>query len=582
MPPKKKSTKQASAAPEASSPERFEKELKDLAAKAQEQGGWRWFRKQASIYIRTGILLTLVAAACNASYLALTPVYGAIPTSVWHSKLVMAAAFAGWSGNVWLSRILPFDPAHLLPVFAAYIPTVQFFLFSLSGTLTARYGPAVTELLTLFPLVALSSATVANLLEGADLSMLPSFLADAGPGIGSWALFKLAESLTGGYMHVFLGWSFLTSRVGYEILLSLAYTLFASSNIAALAIPAMYHTSMLNYHVPTPAATAKLNSTLQAEDWLLLDRRESTTGYISVMESLKEGYRVLRCDHSLLGGEWTKIRPTDSRVSEPIYGVFVMLEAVRLVQIPEPVPDSEAKALVVGLGIGTTPSGLVAHGIDTTVVEIDPVVHEFASKHFTFPANHTAVIDDAVSYTASLAETDAKFDYIVHDVFTGGAEPVDLFTLEFLQGLNTLLKPDGVIAINYAGDFMHPAPKIVVNTIKEVFPTCRIFRESPEPDAETLAKEGQDFTNMVIFCKKTAGDITFRDPIPADFLGSRSRQAYLMPRHEVRESSFKSSEDGGIMRKNETQKLAKWHQTSALGHWDVMRIVIPGKIWELW
>jgi hypothetical protein len=35
----------------------------------------------------------------------------------------------------------------------------------------------------------------------------------------------------------------------------------------------------------------------------------------------------------------------------------------------------------------------------------------------------------------------------VHDVFTGGAEPVDLFTLEFLQSLGRVLKPNGVIAI---------------------------------------------------------------------------------------------------------------------------------------
>jgi spermidine synthase len=90
----------------------------------------------------------------------------------------------------------------------------------------------------------------------------------------------------------------------------------------------------------------------------------------------------------------------------------------------------------------------VAHGIDTTVVEIDPVVHEFAQKYFQLPTNHTPVIADAVAYTAKLVnESSQPFDYIVHDVFTGGAEPIPLFTLEFLQGLNSLLKPDGVIAI---------------------------------------------------------------------------------------------------------------------------------------
>ena len=107
-----------------------------------------------------------------------------------------------------------------------------------------------------------------------------------------------------------------------------------------------------------------------------------------------------------------------------------------------------------GLGVGTTPGAFISHGIDTTIVEIDPVVHEFASKYFRLPSDHKAVIDDAVSYTQGLAETGQQYDYIIHDVFTGGAEPLSLFTLEFLQGLNILLKPDGVIAI--VGIPLHP------------------------------------------------------------------------------------------------------------------------------
>lgn len=102
-----------------------------------------------------------------------------------------------------------------------------------------------------------------------------------------------------------------------------------------------------------------------------------------------------------------------------------------------------------GLGIGTAPAALVAHGIDTTVVEIDPVVHEFAMKYFHLPSRHTPVIEDAIAYTAQQASDSAgrRYDYIMHDVFTGGAEPIPLFTLEFLQNLNALLKPNGVIAI---------------------------------------------------------------------------------------------------------------------------------------
>jgi spermidine synthase len=80
-------------------------------------------------------------------------------------------------------------------------------------------------------------------------------------------------------------------------------------------------------------------------------------------------------------------------------------------------------------------------------VEIDPVVHEFADKYFGLQENNIPVLQDAVKYTAQLANQSKTYDYIVHDVFTGGAEPVGLFTLEFFQGLSSLLKPDGVVAI---------------------------------------------------------------------------------------------------------------------------------------
>ena len=99
------------------------------------------------------------------------------------------------------------------------------------------------------------------------------------------------------------------------------------------------------------------------------------------------------------------------------------------------------------MGIGTTPSALIAHGIHTTIVEIDPVVHDFASRYFDLPTNHTSVIEDATVFVKNAQAAVYRYDYIIHDVFTGGAEPVDLFTLEFIQGLRDLLKFDGVVAI---------------------------------------------------------------------------------------------------------------------------------------
>lgn len=80
-------------------------------------------------------------------------------------------------------------------------------------------------------------------------------------------------------------------------------------------------------------------------------------------------------------------------------------------------------------------------------MEIDAAVHRFARDYFDLRENNEPVIEDATVYTKQLASTEQRFDYIVHDVFTGGAEPISLFTLEFLGQLHTLLKPHGSIAI---------------------------------------------------------------------------------------------------------------------------------------
>ncbi|KAK4164494.1 polyamine aminopropyltransferase [Cladorrhinum sp. PSN259] len=571
----------------------FEAELKSLAAKARTETPYKRLGEQVTIYTKSFLLLSLIAIYSRVSQLNLSPVYGSIPSAKWHSQLVMAGCFVGWSSNLILGRALPFKPEKLLPLLAVYVPVVQYFLAESSGVLTAVWGPLVTELVTLFPLVVVSAGCVATYLDGSDLgvgSKLPSFIGEALPGLGSYGFFKGAEKILGEKVEEYVGRTVLNTRIGMEMVLAASCALFAPSKLLLFTLPAVLHTALLNTHAPTDLALGRLNAGLENVGYVVMERAESLTGYISVIDSPKEGYRLMRCDHSLLGGEWVKFigQPQfeGNQVAEPIYGVFAMLEAVRLVEMKKPVKDEKAKALVIGLGIGTTPAALVAHGIDTTVVEIDPIVHKFASKYFQLPKNHTSVIEDAVSYTDRLAadEQGQRYDYIIHDVFTGGAEPIPLFTLEFLQNLNVLLKPNGVIAINYAGDLALPPPRIIVETIKTVFPTCRNFREHPRDDL-LFQKTGGDFTNMVIFCtKQTSGKLRFRNPTERDMLNSPSRQAFLMPQHEVKDTDFvaPSEESAGVLRKNETERLVKWHEMSATGHWGIMRTVLPAAIWEAW
>lgn len=173
----------------------------------------------------------------------------------------------------------------------------------------------------------------------------------------------------------------------------------------------------------------------------------------------------------------------------------------------------------------------------------------------------------------------------MHDVFTGGAEPTALFTLEFLRGLSRLLKDDGVVAINYAGDITLPPPRIVLSTIHAVFPTCRIFR-----DAVLDPTKPSNFINMVVFCtKSTARPLVFRKGTEADWGGSLSRREYVPPGRELEiklEDIVKSSggegRDAVILTKGREGIIEQYHRDHAVRHWGLMRTVIPGAVWENW
>ncbi len=135
---------------------------------------------------------------------------------------------------------------------------------------------------------------------------------------------------------------------------------------------------------------------------------------------------------------------------------------------------------------------------------------------------------------------------------------------------------------NYAGDLLLPSATLVVNTIRSVFLNCRMFREEALPDERDLTK---DFTNMVMFCRKANGTLSFRTPTEADFLGSQARRRHLLPKHEIKDSYFDradSSQRPEVLKRGQTGILEACQQQSARGHWRIMRSVLPDFVWESW
>jgi hypothetical protein len=58
-----------------------------------------------------------------------------------------------------------------------------------------------------------------------------------------------------------------------------------------------------------------------------------------------------------------------------------------------------------------------------------------------------------------------------------------------------------------------------------------------------------------------------------------------MPEHEITESITRIADaaaDDGILTIATSEKLEKWQVKSALGHWYIMRTVLPAVVWENW
>jgi len=78
-----------------------------------------------------------------------------------------------------------------------------------------------------------------------------------------------------------------------------------------------------------------------------------------------------------------------------------------------------------------------------------------------------------------------KYDFIIHDCFTGGSEPVHLLSLEMLKDLRGLLNTDGILALNFVGFTRGPnraALNAVHRTLAEVFPYRQVFVSAPNAE----------------------------------------------------------------------------------------------------
>ncbi|KAI8844247.1 S-adenosyl-L-methionine-dependent methyltransferase [Chytridium lagenaria] len=292
-----------------------------------------------------------------------------------------------------------------------------------------------------------------------------------------------------------------------------------------------------------------------------LARTYSKSGYISVVEQQVDSglVRVLRSDHSIIGGIFV-----DKKYhGNCIYGSFYFLSFVTDIERPKVI---QRRALNIGLGIGVASAELVKRNVTVDVVELDPAVVKYARSHFNLKdvaAYH--IRDGRVHLEREAAE---KYDYVLHDVFSNGFVHVPLFSVEAMQLIKRVLKPDGILALNYVGRPNDVGTLSVFKTISEVFPNVRVYIENSASDPDIIR-------NIVYFA--SVGPLTFKK-IKRNGLVVRDMMAKEFPNLEVTLDPTSSQEPPVVIR-DSSNVLSKSQKGSQDKHWELMIELFGYNFW---
>ncbi|WP_238559195.1 fused MFS/spermidine synthase [Marinimicrobium sp. LS-A18] len=194
---------------------------------------------------------------------------------------------------------------------------------------------------------------------------------------------------------------------------------------------------------------------------------ETHYGWVRVIDQPERGIRWLMSGGSTIGAE-------DLETGLGLLGYQQVVG-----QLPRFHPAGDS-ALLVGLGSGHLVNTYARFGVRTDAIEIDPAVAHAAQQYFSFEPTGEVVVGDA---RYRIQQLEQRYDLIVHDCFTGGAEPIHLLSLEMFQTLKARLKPGGVLALNFVGlthDGERTPVEAVANTLDQVFEHRRTFVSSPE------------------------------------------------------------------------------------------------------
>lgn len=177
--------------------------------------------------------------------------------------------------------------------------------------------------------------------------------------------------------------------------------------------------------------------------------------------------------------------------------------------IAEEAPDGALNVVSIGGG-GFTMPGYINHtrpGSTNTVLEIDSKLVEIGREHLALTDDIDVIVDDARTSLRDVA--DNSTDVVVGDAYSGASVPWHLTTVEYVEEIGRVMKPDGVYVLNVIDYNDRDFVRSEARTLGEVFPEVVLFA----PESYISGNGGGNYILV-------ASD----DPIDVDVIESRLRQ----------------------------------------------------------
>ena len=360
---------------------------------------------------------------------------------VWAAVLgvTLAALMTGYYSGGWLSH--RFQTLHLLcgvltagGALLIVMPFTGPWIMEATLGMSVRWGTTLSLMVFMFPpltLMGMSSPIVIRLLN--------ERIETSGRSAGS----VYAISTLGGIVATFTTGFYLLPELGIRI----SALIFGGALAAAALIGAVRSWPFVAAAVVLAATTGTLFATSQLrEKSAHYSVKYHSEGILGQLRVVDQPYYTRTRGWML--GRSLMVNNAVQTILDLRHPAYSLWDWAYYFPLAASIYPRGSDALLLGLGGGTLLKQFQRLGFRVEAVEIDGRILDVAREYFFVDPDVPVAIDDARHF---LNTTDRRYDVIALDLFHNETPPSHVLTIESFQRVREVLKPGGLMMINFYG-----------------------------------------------------------------------------------------------------------------------------------